>query len=416
MKRILSLVLITSILSVVLGAVGFAKPIEIDMWIMPNSNKPAGDLEDVLKNFHRKNRNIKVKITALDWGAAWPKITTAATSGDVPDIVQLGSTWVSAISAMGVLEDFSEQVKSLGGKDAFLPSAWRTAGLEGSGQVTALPWIVDARAMYYRTDVFRQLDIKPEDLDTWEGFVTVLDKIKQADLTIDGVKVRPLGIPGKNDWNVVHNLAPFIWGAGGSFLNEDFSQSTLHEEKAVAGMDFYVDLVRKGFVPLECLEQNTAQVSTDFDNGHYAIVFDGPYKLKSLTTPAQRGGALSTIAAKKFGILPYPAGPAGRFTYVGGSNLAVFSGSKNKKEAWKVLEYLASPEAQVAYSKASGFLPANQKAFDDPYFVKDVNRKVYVEAVKYGRAYPAIPTWGLLEPAMMKRFGIMWDHFLDTVR
>ncbi|ETR66746.1 MAG: Extracellular solute-binding protein family 1 [Candidatus Magnetoglobus multicellularis str. Araruama] len=233
---------------------------------------------------------------------------------------------------------------------------------------------------------------------------------------IDGVSVKPLGIPGKNDWNVVHNLAPWIWSAGGEFLTADRKQSALNSDEAVTGLDFYVGLVRQGFVPTDCLEQNSAQISTGFDNGHYAVVFDGPYKLRSLTTPAQKGGALETIAAKKFGILPYPKGPRGRYTFIGGSNLAVFSASKKKEAAWQVIKYLISVEAQIEYSKLSGFLPANKEAFSDPYFTKDINRKVYVEAVQYGRAYPAIPVWGLLEPAMMKRFGIMWDHLLETMK
>lgn len=389
---------------------------ELNMWIMPNSNKSQSDLEDVLVKFHKTHKNIKVKVTVLDWGAAWPKITTAATSGDVPDLVQLGTTWVSAVSGMGALEDLSLKVDQMGGAASFIPAAWKTASVEGASAITAIPWIVDARAMFYRTDVFKKLDIKPSDVDTWEGFVAALQKIKDANLVIDGVKVSPLGITGKNDWNVIHNLAPWIWAAGGEFLTTDNKKGSLDSDAAVNGLNFYIDLVKKGFVPYGCLEQNTTQVSTDFDNGKYAIVFDGPYKVKSMTTPAQRGGAMDTVAAKKFAILPYPKGPHGRYTYLGGSNLAIFKAGKNKDAAWEVVKYLASPEAQVEYAKYTGFLPANKKAFEDAFFAKDINRKVYVDAVKYGKTYPTIAAWGLLENVLMRRFGVMWDNLLATLK
>lgn len=390
--------------------------VEINMWIMPNSNKPAADLYEVLKDFHAKHKNIKVNITPLDWGAAWPKITTGAISGDVPDIVQLGTTWVSAISYMGALEDLAGKVDQIGGSETFLSAAWKTAGMEGSSAVTAIPWIVDARAMFYRTDVFEMLGISKKDVSTWEGFSAALEKIKNANLVIDGVKIAPLGISGKNDWNVVHNLAPWIWAAGGSFLKSNMVEADLDSDKVVNALDFYTNFVKEGYVPLECLEQNSAQISTAFDNGKYAIVFDGPYKLKGLTTPAQRGGAMDSIAAKKFGILPYPEGPEGRYTFVGGSNLAIFSAGRKKEAAWEVVKYLTTKDAQVHYSRLSGFLPATKEAFGDSYFTRDINRKVYIEAVKYGRAYPAIPSWGLLEPAMMRRFGIMWDNLLQTLK
>jgi multiple sugar transport system substrate-binding protein len=54
--------------------------IVLEMWIMPNSQEPVADLESVIAAFEKKHPKIKVKITSLDWGSAWQKITTAARS------------------------------------------------------------------------------------------------------------------------------------------------------------------------------------------------------------------------------------------------------------------------------------------------------------------------------------------------
>lgn len=59
-------------------------------------------------------------------------------------------------------------------------------------------------------------------------------------------------------------------------------------------------------------------------------------------------------------------------------------------------------------------MPSVVEAFEDPYFVEDNRRAVYKEAVKYGRAYPTVPSWGLIEPILARRFGIMWDYVLDS--
>jgi len=47
-------------------------------------------------------------------------------------------------------------------------------------------------------------------------------------MEIDGKKIAALGYPGKNDWNVVHNLAPWIWNAGGDLLSADRRHSAIN--------------------------------------------------------------------------------------------------------------------------------------------------------------------------------------------
>lgn len=386
----------------------------VQMWVMPNSLEPVADIEDLLKDFEKDNPGIKVKVTSVDWGAAWTKITTAATSGDVPDLVQIGSTWVGSISGMGALMDLNNRVAELGEKNVFIPAAWRSSGIEGSGRVTAIPWFMDARAMFYRTDVLREAGVKPRELDNWTSFAKALKKIQDAKVSIDGVEVSPLGISGKNDWNVIHNLAPWIWGAGGDFIGADRKHSVINSKESLNGILYYLGLVKSGYVPIDYLELNTAQVSSNFNNGSCAIYFDGPYEVKTLTTPPGQGGAAGSLTSRNFAVAPYPTGPRGRVAFVGGSDLGIFKLAKHPDAAFKVIQYLTSKQVQVNYAKVTGFLPARRDAFDDPFFSQDPNRRVFKEAVLYGKTYPCIPAWGLLEPVLTRRFGIMWEYVSNT--
>lgn len=383
----------------------------VEMWVMPNSLAPVADLENLLKPFEEKS-GIKVKITSVDWGAAWSKITTAATSGDVPDIVQLGSTWVSAIAGMGAMDVFSaEAIARVGGAKAFVPVAWSTTGIEKSGKVNAIPWIVDARALYFRTDALQKAKVSPAELaGNWDSFKAALKKLYDADIVIEDKPVAPFGMSGKNDWNVIHNLAPWIWMAGGDFLATDRKTCVLDSEEVFQAISFYISLAREGYVPPEYLELNTAQVSGNFNDGNCAMYFDGPYEIKTLTRPAAEGGASESITARNFAVTSYPKGPRGRSTFVGGSSLGIFKESKHKAAAFEVIKYLTSKAPQVEYAKVTGFLPAKLEAFDDPFFAKDPNRKIFKEAVLNGKTYPPIPSWGLLEPILTRRFGILWDY------
>jgi multiple sugar transport system substrate-binding protein len=140
------------------------------------------------------------------------------------------------------------------------------------------------------------------------------------------------------------------------------------------------------------------------------MYFDGPYEIKTLTRPAAEGGAAGSLTSRNFAVTDYPRGPKGRYTFVGGSTLAIFKQAKNKSGAHKLIKYLTANKAQIAYAKVSGFLPARRASFNDPFFANDPHRKIFKRAVAYGRTYPPVPSWGLLEPILTRRFGIMWDY------
>ncbi len=418
MKRFFAVILVVLIVVLVVGCGGGKKgPVTLKMWIMPNSQEPVNDLKSVLEPFLKANPDIKIDITSLDWGSAWSKLTTAATSSDVPDLVQIGSTWLGAISSMGALEELSDRFASENLKSKFIPLAMSNIGVAKSGKIYSLPWIVDVRAMFYRTDVLAQCKLTPKDLSTWKSLDLALAKIKKANLVINGKKVAPLGITGKNDWNIIHNVAPWIWMNGGSFVDKDLTKSVIASDAAVNGFNYYIDFVRKGYVPISCLEQNSAQISSGFNNGLYAIYFDGPYALRTLTLPPERGGSSNLPVAKNFGLSIYPKGPLGKsFTYGGGSNLAMFKASRNKDAAWKVATYLAlNKDAQLAYSQLTGFLPSSKAVFNEPYFRNDPYRKVFADSVNYGQNYPAIERWAQLETVVFpRRLGILWNKIVEN--
>lgn len=382
------------------------EPVTLNAWVMPNSPKPDADFLKTLDPYLKEHPNVKVKVTVLDWGSAWTKITTAATSGEGPDLLQLGSTWVPAIASMGGIDKVTDKVADVGGAEAFLPAIWKTTSIAGDSEVYGVPWFVDARAIYYRTDVFKQAGVNPETaFKDWDSFKSALEAVNGQ--TVDGKKIAALGLPGKNDWNVVHNIFPWIWAAGGDVLSQDNKDVVFNAEKGLKGVMFYTGLAQEGLVEKSSLEKNSSQIESDFGDGKSAVIISGPWLAKNFATPKANGGMDDKKAAKNFAVAPLPAGPEGQATFVGGSELTVFSGSKNKEATWEIIKYLTSDEAEKAYADVSGQLPARVSLLDAPDL--DVNMKAFSEATKYGRTYPSIPQWGPTETALQKHFANVWD-------
>ena len=384
----------------------------LQLWIMPNSPDPAADMLHVLRNFELENPGIEVQVTILDWSVAWTKITTAAATHSGPDVLQMPTTWAASISAMGALMPLDSLLAVSGGDSAFAEVSMKFAR-PGTSFATSLPWFLDVRPLFFRRDVLAEAGVDPKTLLNWTDFRKALLKIQKADLTIEGMRIAPIGYPGKHDWNVIHNLAPWVWGAGGDFLDSTGSESRLATKESIAGILFYLNLVRDGFNSKKNLTKNTNQVSMDFDEGRLAFWFDVTNKTLYLDSPRFFGGSSKHVTARNYSVMLPPTAPAGKDTYyfAGGSNLSVSRFTKHKRSSMALVRYLSSrPDVQLELSRVTGFLPALLSTYEYPYFKEDETRGVFQQMISRLRSYPAVPYWGEIETEiLLRRFGNIFD-------
>ena len=400
MKRILGIVLM------LMSFVVYGAPTTLKVWIMPNSAAPKADLEKITADYTKKT-GVKVEVTVLDWGSAWTKITTAATSGIGPDVIQLGTTWVPTLAAMDALVDLKSSIPA-GTDKTFIPAAYAYSKLVGSQEVVTLPWFSDVRPFYYRKDVFKAAGLDPKQVfASWDNLKAATKKIQG--IKIDGKSVAPIGFPGKNDWNVPHFMAPFIWGAGGDFLSKDGKNVLIASDKSVKGVEFYASFVLEGLMPKKYLEKNSSEVESKFRAGEIAIFSTGPWITKDIDKAVAGKGNKGEVLDKVGVALP-PAGPSGRYTFFGGSSLGVFKSTKYQKESVELVKFLTTNvKAASAYAEVTGNYPPLLAAANTAYITKNEGRSVIKEATKYGKAYTVVPTWGPMETILSKRLGAVWD-------
>lgn len=376
----------------------------IKFWIMPNSASPDKDLLSVCQPFLDANPEVTITPTVIGWEAAWRRLTAAATTGDAPDIAQLGTTWVGAISYMEALEDLSEDIDW----SKFQASVLDTSSLLGSDKKTAVPWFAETRAIFYRKDACEKAGVNPEtDFATWDKFKEALQKLNNIE--IDGMKLPALGMPGKNDWNVLHNFAPWIYGAGGDFLSVDGKEATFNSPQALEGIKFYSELALEGLMDKASLEKSTNDVEFAFSNGAYAVSILGPWNITTFEKNKEQG---INELADKIGVALIPEGPGGRKAFLGGSTLSVFKSSKNKEASIALLEYLTDKEAQIEYAKITGNLPTNKEAYGDDSISGHEMRKVFKEQMQYAKAYPSIASWGPAENYFKEGLSKIWDNVM----
>jgi multiple sugar transport system substrate-binding protein len=374
------------------GASDKSPPVTLTIWIMPNA--PGNDFEnfvELVQPFTKANPGIKVVPVVLPWGEALQKIQSAVRGGPAPDLTQLGTTWVAAIGSTGKLLELTGKYD----EKLFPAQVLATTRIDGDpatqGKRYAMPWIVDTRALYYNKAMCAKAGVDPKkDFATWASFKAALRKLKKVET--GGKHVQPLGIPMSN-WDIVHNLSWWIWGAGGGFVGGGAGEDAINSPGSVAGIDYYIGLYREGLVSAEADRGDAVSAAEMLRKGDIATTIAFP---------------IPSLPEDRFGIAAVPAGPKGRFTFLGGSTIGVFKSSPHPAEAIALLKFLSSESAQVRYSTLTGLLPAAAAQYDELLLKLDPVRGAFVEQMRNGRAYPSIVQWGDIEIVLRDGLNAVW--------
>ena len=190
-----------------------ARPVTITIWAM---GEEGLNLEQITPWFESENPDIELRIVQIPWNLAYDKMITAVAGGTAPDLAQVGTTWMAPFAAMEALLPLDEHIgqSQIVAPDRFFSGSWRTGVIEGS--VYGVPWYVDVRVLYYRTDLLEAAGFAGPPT-TWEELLEVGQAL--AEQGEYGLALSP-------HWQ---EFLPFVWQAGGDILDETRTQPTVTE-------------------------------------------------------------------------------------------------------------------------------------------------------------------------------------------
>jgi multiple sugar transport system substrate-binding protein len=363
---------------------------EIEFSVMTSS---ATGIQPLLDQFEAEH-HIHVRLRLLSWDTAWSDLIKVALYGDGPDISEIGSTWLGDLVAMNALRAFEEaEINALGKAAAFLSSAWQGARLVGQPEIWAIPWVMGARLLFFRRNLFQKAQVD-------EG--TACATAERLDQTLGrlqacGVKV-PWTVPTGLTHTTLHNVASWVWGAGGDFITPDGRRTLFSQPEARAGLGAYFALARylaPSVRQLNGLEPD-AQFLRDADT---ALTLSGPWLF----------GQASLELREQLGI-GLPPGP----TFVGGSHLVIWKHTAKLEATSKLIQFLMQPTAQVTHSQNIGLLPARHDALSSPPFSANPLWGSAILGLKTGRSFPVTRSWGLMEDRLTTALSTLWSEVLQN--
>ena len=340
----------------------------LSFWAMGNE---ATNVPQILPEFERLNPGIRVAVQALPWSAAHQKLLTAYAGESLPDLSQVGNTWVSEMSAIGAISPtpaFASDLLS----DQF-PAVLETNRI--NGRVVGTPWYVDTRLIYYRSDLLERAgyDAVPQ---TWESWKTAMHAVKRVAGPGNFAVLLPV--------NEFEQLLTFGLQGDEPLLRDRDTRGNFSSAAFLAALEFYKSLFDEGLAPVASSTQ-ISNVWTEFERGYFSFYFSGPWTIGDFKNRLKPTTRWMTSG------VPGPTGPGA--SAPGGSSLVVYRHSPHQDAAWKLVRYLSDPAVQARFYGITGNLPARESAWATPAVAGDPYIAAFKGQLSRAKAVPKVPEW-----------------------
>ncbi|MGQ4433159.1 MULTISPECIES: ABC transporter substrate-binding protein [unclassified Streptomyces] len=337
----------------------------------------------------KKQTGITVKLEVVPWSDLLNRILTATTSGQGPDVLNIGNTWSASLQATGAFLPWNTaNFAKIGGKDRFVDSALGSTGATGKDPA-AVPLYSMAYALYYNKQIFADAGISQPPA-TWDELVADGKKIQAK-----GKQV--IGAEGANVSENIHHAFVFAKQHGAEFFTAD-GKADFTNDGIVAAVKQYVDLMAKDkVIPVGNAEYAQNQSVSDFAKGKTAMLM---WQSASANLKSQG------MSESSYGIAPIPvqSGTPGTGaqtnSMVAGINLAVFKNTNNLDGSTKFVKFMTSDAEQKILNTAYSSIPPVKTAQEDTAFNTPANAVLKDTLAKSAAALPQVADESQFETAV----------------
>jgi multiple sugar transport system substrate-binding protein len=336
-------------------------------------------VQQLVPEFERRVPGVHVRVQQIPWNAAHEKLLTAYVGNAMPDLFQVGNTWIPEFVALGAIEPLDERMahsSSVRSEDYF-PGILDTNVIDGI--TYGVPWYVDTRLLFYRTDILAQAGY-PQPPTTWATWLDAMTRTKQQVSPANYAILLPF-----TEWQVPVILA---LQRGATLLRDRNQYGNFRSPEFRSGFEFYLDLFRRDLAPRGGQAQ-VANLYQDFAGGYFSMYVSGPWNIGEFR---QR---LPASLQDKWLTAPMPA-PDGTYpgtSVAGGASLAIFRGSQHRDLVWRMIEYLSEPPQQVRFYHLTGDLPARMSAWADGDLAHNRYAQAFWQQLQRVQSTPKIPEW-----------------------
>lgn len=360
-KRVAALLLAGAMVvtAVPVYAKGDDVTLSVSIW---DSNQEAG-LKEIMDDFTAKT-GIKTKISVVKWDEYWTMLEAGAQGGSLPDVFWMHSNESERYMSNDMLLDLTDKIAD---SDAIDPENYPDDiwGLYTYDEkYYAVPKDVDTIALWYNKTLFDEAGLDYPTADwTWDDVTEAAKKLTKDDGSQYG-----LGMRNDNNQAGYYNL---IYDNGGTVISDDKTKSGWDDEKTIAAMQTLEGWIKDGVIPsLETMSENNEDVL--FEAGKIAMTCQGSWMLAAFKENEYTAANCDCVE------LPKNAETGRRSSIYNGLGWAAAANTEHPDEAWQLIEYLGSEEAQKKQAELGVTMSAYKGTSDAWANSADFNLQAYL--------------------------------------
>lgn len=366
--------------------------IEFIQWWEPEM--PAGALRHIMDDFEAKNPGIKVTLVSGPYATTRDQIVVGAASGTLSDVVGLDGAWVNGLAKQGAITSLDELMEKANYDKSQIADI-----IKVDGKSVMFPLASFVYPVFVNLDLAKAAGVDKMPT-TRSEFAAAAKKMTDPSKNQYGW-VLPLSLQSPS--GIQNDVMSWVWASGGSMLKD--GKPDLENPAVVGALEYIASLHKDGVISPGIFAKKEQDKVEEFVNGRVGMMVD---TLAHVNLIRERNPKLN------FGISAVPAtdGYTGKRGLPYASwGIGISDSSQHKEEAWKLVEYLMSPDVNGRLVSIANAFPGNVKA--KPDFV--ASDPIFAEAFKiFQSGYPANEFVGLpVAEELMRDMNIQVQKELD---
>lgn len=303
-----------------------SRALTVSIW----DNNQLSGLTEIMNDFTEKT-GIAVEIQVVPWDQYWTLLEAGAQGDTLPDVFWMHSNYSQKFMSNDILLDLTDYVASseIIDMENYYEDIAELYQLDG--KIYAIPKDYDTIGLWYNKTMFDEAGLDyPDESWTWDTLADAAKKLTKEDGSQYG-----FSSAATYNQDGYYNL---IYSMGGSVLSEDKKTSLWNSPETKKAMEWWYDnLVTVSMPSQQVMGENTSDVL--LGSGKAAMVMQGSWMVAAFRD--------NEYTAKNCDVAVLPKSADGnRITIYNGLGWAAAANGSRTEDAWKLLEYLGSEEAQ----------------------------------------------------------------------
>ncbi|MHC1737243.1 MAG: extracellular solute-binding protein [Ignavibacteriaceae bacterium] len=359
---------------------------EIKFWAMGVEGEKVATL---IPLFEKENPDIRVNLQQVPWSAAHEKLITAYVSETLPDVFQLGNTWLPEFSLMNTIEDLSGFIKnsSVVKPEYYFPGIWETNVI--NNKVSGVSWYVDTRLMFYRVNILKAVGYSTPP-KTWDELYDLSEKIVKYNHNSGYAIFLPT-----NEWvpSVLFGLQ-----AGSNLLKDGDTYSDFSGKEFLQALTYLKRFYDNKLAPVDMTQVNN--IYQAFEQHYFSIILTGPWNIKEMQLRLPRSIQNDWMTAP----LPAQNDDFPGYSIAGGSSLVINKLSSNKAAAWKFIEFLSRDDIQYKFFELVSALPGRINVWENEAIKNNKYLEAFYIQLRKVKSTPKVPEWEQIAISRIQKY------------